>query len=135
MEALKRSPLFETLSRRELAQIARVSDDLEVAPGTVLCREGARGQEFFVIISGEAAVTRGGRALATLGAGDFFGEIALLERVKRTATVTAVTPLTFFVISAQAFDLVLNTSRTIERKLLHALARRSLSLTGDPDAD
>jgi len=134
LDALKRSPLFEGLSRKELAQIARVSDDLEVTAGTELCREGSRGQEFFVIIAGEATVTRGGRPIATLGAGDFFGEIALLERVKRTATVIASTPLTFFVISAQSFDFVLDTSPTIQRKLLHALARRSFSVTGDPPA-
>jgi CRP-like cAMP-binding protein len=131
-EALRRSPLFEGLSRKQLAQIARLSDDLEVAPGTVMCREGSRGQEFFVIIAGEAEVTRDGRHVATIGAGDFFGEIALLERVKRTATVTAKTPLSFFVIAADAFDAVRGTDPTIERALLRALARRLLSLSGDP---
>jgi CRP/FNR family cyclic AMP-dependent transcriptional regulator len=135
MAALKRSPLFEGLSRKELAEIARVSDDLEVPAGTTLCREGSRAQEFFVIISGEATVTRGSRVIASLGAGDFFGEIALLERVKRTATVTAATPLSFFVVSAQAFDVVLDASQTIERKLLQALARRLPSLTGDAASD
>ena len=132
MAALKRSPLFEGLSRKQLAQIARLSDDLEVPVGTVMCAEGSRGQEFFVIIAGEAKVTRGGKHLATIGAGDFFGEIALLEHVKRTATVTAVTPLSFFVIGAPAFNAVLSADPTIERKLLHTLARRLLSLSGDP---
>lgn len=132
MDALRRSPLFEGLSRKQLAQIARLSDDLEVAPGTALCREGTRGQEFFVIIDGEAEVTRGGRQVATVGAGDFFGEIALLERVRRTATVTATKPLSFFVISADAFDAVRGTDPAIERALLRALARRLLSLSGDP---
>ena len=109
-----------------------MSDDLEVPAGTVMCAEGSRGREFFVIIAGEAEVTRGGHHLATLGAGDFFGEIALLERVQRTATVTAVTPLGFFVISAQAFGSVVDTDPTIERTLLQALARRLLSMSGDP---
>jgi CRP-like cAMP-binding protein len=134
ISALRRSPLFAGLSRKQLSRIARLSDDLEVPPGTVMCREGSRGQEFFVIITGEAEVTRGGRHLATLGAGDFFGEIALLERVRRTATVTAVTPLGFFVISAAAFDAVREADPTIERALLHALARRLLSPSGDPVA-
>jgi CRP/FNR family cyclic AMP-dependent transcriptional regulator len=132
MAGLKRSPLFAGLSRKQLAQIARLSDDLEVPAGTVLCAEGSRGREFFVIIAGEAEVTRGGKHVATIGAGDFFGEIALLERVKRTATVTAVTSLSFFVIGAPAFDSVVGADPTIERKLLHALARRLLSMSGDP---
>jgi CRP-like cAMP-binding protein len=132
--ALRRSPLFEGLSSKQLARIARVSDDLEVTAGTVLCEEGTRGQEFFVIIDGEATVTRGGRRVASIGPGDFFGEIALLERVKRTATVTAATPMSFFVISAQSFDFVVEADPTIERRLLRALARRAVSTTGDPTA-
>jgi CRP/FNR family transcriptional regulator, cyclic AMP receptor protein len=128
---LRGSPLFVDLSRKQLAQIARLSDDLDVPVGTVLCEQGSRGREFFVIIAGEAEVTRDGHHLATIGSGDFFGEIALLERVTRTATVTATTPLRFFVISAAAFDAVVETDPTIERKLLVALARRLLSMSGD----
>jgi CRP/FNR family transcriptional regulator, cyclic AMP receptor protein len=129
---LKQAPLFEGLSRKQLAQIARLSDDLDIPAGTVLCREGTRGQEFFVIIDGEANVTRGGKHIATIGPGDFFGEIALLERVERMATVTAVGPLRSFVISDRAFKSVLDTDPTIERALLRTLARRVLALSGDP---
>ena len=100
--------------------------------GTVLCSEGARGREFFVIIEGEAVGQPRRQTVATVASGDFFGEIALLEHVRRTATVTATTPLRFFVISDQAFQSVLEADPAIERKLLHALARRSLSLSGDP---
>ena len=130
--ALKRSPLFEGLSRRQLVEIARLTDDLDEPAGTVLCQEGSRGREFFVITEGEAVVTRGGKRLATLGEGDFFGEIALLEPVKRTATVTAETPLRFFIVSDRAFDAVLKTDPAIERKVLRTLARRLLSDFGDP---
>lgn len=133
MVALKRSPLFEGLARKQLVQLARLTDDLEVPAGTVLCTEGKRGREFFVIIEGEAEVTRGGKPLATIGRGDFFGEIALLEHVVRTATVTAKTPLRFFVVSDHAFISVLDTDPSIERKVLRALARRLVSMTGDPD--
>ncbi len=132
--ALKRSPLFEGLSRRQLAQLARLSDDLEVPAGTILCKEGSRGQEFFIIIDGEARVTREEQSLTTFGDGDFFGEIALLEAVKRTATVTAATPLRFFVISQQAFASVLRTDPAIERKVLRTVVRRLASLSGDPTA-
>jgi CRP/FNR family transcriptional regulator, cyclic AMP receptor protein len=130
--ALKQSPLFEALSRKQLARLAQLSDDLDVPAGTVLCTEGDRGREFFVIIDGEAEVTRAGRQIATLGAGDFFGEIALLQRVQRNASVIAATPLRFFVISDQAFNSVVDTDPTIERKLLQALARRVLPESGDP---
>ena len=129
--ALKRSPLFEGLSRRQLVMIARLTDDLEEPAGTVLCKEGSRGREFFVITDGEAVVTRGGKRLATLGKGDFFGEIAVLEPVKRTATVTAETPLRFFIVSDRAFDAVLETDPAIERKVLRTLARRLLSQSDD----
>jgi CRP/FNR family cyclic AMP-dependent transcriptional regulator len=132
ISALKAAPLFEGLSRKQLAQLARLTDDLDVPAGTVLCEEGKRGREFFLIIDGEATVTRSGKALATVGAGDFFGEIALLERVMRTATVTAATPLSFFVVSDQAFKAVLDTDPNIERKVLRALVRRLVSMSGGP---
>ncbi|MFL5862966.1 MAG: cyclic nucleotide-binding domain-containing protein [Solirubrobacteraceae bacterium] len=130
--ALKRSPLFESLSGRQLAQVARLSDDLDAPAGTVLCKEGTRGQEFFVIIDGEATITRAGEQLAVVGAGDFFGEIALLEPVRRTATVTAATPMRVFVVSHRAFQAVLDTDPAIERKVLRAVVRRLASLSGDP---
>jgi CRP/FNR family cyclic AMP-dependent transcriptional regulator len=132
MAALRRSPLFEGLAKKQLMMLARLTDDLDVPAGSVLCREGERGREFFVIIEGEAEVTRGGKHLATIGSGEFFGEIALLERVVRTATVMATTPLSFFVIDDSAFDSVLATDPSIERKLLRTLARRLVPVTGDP---
>jgi CRP-like cAMP-binding protein len=132
IERLKRSPLFEGLSRKQLARLAQLSDDLDVPADTVLCREGSRGREFFVIIEGEAQVTRNGRRIRSLGPGDFFGEIALLERVDRTATVAAATPLRFFVLSDHAFRSVLQEDPTVEHKVLRALARRVFSGSGDP---
>ena len=129
---LKRSPLFEGLSRKQLGLIARLTDDLDVPDGTVLCRQGSRGREFFVIIEGEAEVTQDGRRLRKLGPGDFFGEIALLERVKRTATVTATTPLRFFVVSDMAFRSVLDADPGIELKILRSLALRVPSIAADP---
>jgi len=126
VQALKRSPLFEGLSRKQLEHIAGISDDLEVPAGTVLCREGSRGREFFVIIEGEARVSRRKTRVATLEKGEFFGEIALLAGAERTATVTASTPLRFFIVTDQAFASVIETDREIERKLLRTLARRLL---------
>ena len=127
VEALSRAPLFEGLSKKELAELARHSEDVEVPAGTVLCKEGATGQEFFVIADGEAEVKRRGKKAQALGAGDFFGEIALIDNVPRTATVTAKTPLRFFVLTRADFSRLLDDSPGVERKVLRTLARRVLS--------
>lgn len=124
--ALKRAPLFEGLSKQELTLLARACEDLDVAAGRVLCREGESGSEFFVIVEGQVKVEQGGKELTTLGPGDFFGEIALVENVKRTATVTATTPLRFFVLTRQAFWNLLDSSPRVQQKVLKALARRVL---------
>jgi CRP/FNR family cyclic AMP-dependent transcriptional regulator len=132
VEALKKAPLFEGLSRKELTQLARVSEDLEVPAGEVLCKEGETGQEFFVIVDGKVEVTRKGRRVTARGGGDFFGEIALLEQVPRTATVTAKTPLRFFVLTGRDFRRLLDENPGVERKVLRALARRLVELSSDP---
>jgi CRP/FNR family transcriptional regulator, cyclic AMP receptor protein len=132
VESLKRAPLFEGLSRKELVQLARLSDDLEVPSGRVLCKEGDRGREFFVLVEGKVDVARKGRRVATLGPGDFVGEISLLEQTPRTATVTANTPLRFFVLTARDFRRVVDENPSVERKVLRALARRVLELSRDP---
>jgi CRP-like cAMP-binding protein len=132
IEALKRSPLFADLSRKELIQLARLTDDAEVPDGKVLCREGDLGREFFVLVEGSVDVTKKGRRVATLGAGDFLGEISLLETTPRTATVTAKTPLRFFVLTPKDFRQVVEENPSVERKVLRALARRVLELSRDP---
>jgi CRP-like cAMP-binding protein len=129
VEALKRAPLFEGLSRKELRELASATDDLSVAAGTVLCREGGLGREFFVIVDGEAEVTKAGKRIATRRAGEFFGEIALLTTTKRTATVTAKTPLRCFILTRGDFRRVLDASPGVERKVMQALAERLLSYT------
>jgi CRP-like cAMP-binding protein len=132
VEALKRAPLFEGLSRKQLVQLARVTEDVAFNAGEVLCREGERGHEFFVIMEGEVEVTRNGEHVATGRGGEFFGEIALIENVPRTATVTAKTPIRFFLLSRQAFSQVMDDQPAIERKVLHALAKRLISLSDSP---
>jgi CRP-like cAMP-binding protein len=131
--SLKRSPLFEDLSKRELADLARQSEDIEVPAGKALCSEGDTAQEFFVIVDGEVEVTKNGRLLATRGPGDIIGEIALLANVPRTATVTAKTPLRLFVLTGQALLGLVDANPQVERKVLRALARRVASLTHDSD--
>ncbi|MDH5280828.1 MAG: cyclic nucleotide-binding domain-containing protein, partial [Thermoleophilia bacterium] len=112
---------------------ARATDDLRIEAGTVLCREGSLGREFFVIVDGVAEVTKGGKRLATRQAGEFFGEIALLTTTKRTATVTAKTPIRCFILTRGDFRRVLDESPTVERKVTRALAERLLSYTEEQD--
>lgn len=132
VEALKRAPLFEGLSKKELAQLARVSEDLEVPAGDVLCKEGDTGREFFVIVEGEIEVTAKGKKVADRGGGDFVGEIALLEDTSRTATVTAKTPLRVFVLTREDFRWLVRDNPKVEQKVMQALARRVLQLSRDP---
>ena len=90
---LKSIPLVEEVGDEELAQIAPFAQEVSVEQGKVLVREGDFSYEFMAIEEGEAEVTRGGQHLADLGAGDFFGEMGLLEKTLRNATVTAKTPM------------------------------------------
>ena len=132
VEALRRVPLFAGLSKKELGQLARASEDLEVLPGKVLCEQGRLGREFFVIVEGEVEVTRKGKPVKRSGGDEFFGEIALLEDIPRTATVKAKTPLRLFVLSSRDFRRLVQSSPSVESKVLRSLARRLLELSGDP---
>ena len=133
VEALKRAPLFEGLSNKELRELARATEDLKIEAGTVLCKEGSLGREFFVIVDGIAEVTKAGKRLATRQAGEFFGEIALITTTKRTATVTAKTPIRCFILTRGDFRRVLDESPSVERKVMQALAERLLSYTEEQD--
>ena len=124
MDLLKHAPLFEACSKQELQQIAQIADELDLREGKVLIREGERGREFFVIVSGEVEVRRNGRKISTLGPGGFVGEIALLSKIPRTATVTALTPLDVLVITDRAFLSLLESSPSIAVKVARTLAER-----------
>jgi CRP/FNR family cyclic AMP-dependent transcriptional regulator len=131
VEALRSASLFAGLSRKELTELAKVTEDVDLDTGKVLCKEGQTGQEFFVIMQGEVEITRRGKKLATRGSGEFFGEIALVEDVPRTATVTARTPLRFFVLTRRNFLRLLDEQPRVERKVMRALARRLVSVSDE----
>jgi CRP/FNR family cyclic AMP-dependent transcriptional regulator len=95
--------LFSTLSRQDLERIARWMDELDVPEGKELTSEGGYGHEFFVIEEGEASVRHADREIATLGPGDFFGEIALLETERRTATVVSTSAMRLLVMFEREF--------------------------------
>ena len=125
IELLKKVPLFSLCSNRELAEIAILADEVDLRQGKELIREGARGREFFVLLEGRADVTKNGRRINRMGAGEFFGEIALVARSPiRTATVTATTPVRVLVITAQNFRRLLERSPDLRLKVLEALAER-----------
>jgi CRP/FNR family cyclic AMP-dependent transcriptional regulator len=132
VEALKRAPLFEGLTDKELTEVAMRTDDLDFPAGKVLCREGEVGSEFYLIMEGEAEVTRSGQTIATITSGDFFGEVALVEDVPRIATVTATTPLRCFVLTRGRFLNVLDHLPGVERKVMRALAKRLVASSDDP---
>jgi CRP-like cAMP-binding protein len=90
---LKSIPLFSTLADDELQAIAPFAEEVDVEEGTVLVKEGQYSYEFIAIRDGSAEVTRGGEHVASLGPGDFFGEMGLLEKALRNATVTATSPM------------------------------------------
>ena len=100
---LKSVPLFSGLGKRERELVARFADEVDVPAGKVLTKEGGPSQEFFVIRSGSATVTRGGNEVGRVSAGDFFGEMGILRSERRNATVTADTPMTLLVLFAQNF--------------------------------
>src|SRR5689334_16243724 len=131
VEALSAAPLFEGLSDKELTELAMRTEDLDFAAGKVLCRQGEIGSDFYVIMDGEAEVTRDGDSPVTLGSGDFFGEISLVEDVPRNATVTATTPLRCFLLTRGRFLHVLDEHPEVERKVMRALAKRLVAASSD----
>jgi CRP/FNR family cyclic AMP-dependent transcriptional regulator len=124
IELLKGVPLFARCSKKELAEIAQIADEIDLADGKQLTKEGARGREFFVLVEGNAEVKRKRRKIGTLGAGDFLGEIALVTKVPRTATVTTTSPVRALVVSEQNFRRLLERSPDVQIKVLEALAER-----------
>lgn len=100
---LKTIPLFASLSERERDQVAQWADEVDVAEGKHLIDEGQFGYEFFVIEEGNAQVRHGDETIAQLGPGDFFGEIALVEEQRRTASVIATSPMRAIVMFGRDF--------------------------------
>jgi CRP-like cAMP-binding protein len=124
LEHLTRVPMFSACSRKDLQILARHADEVAFEPGQALMREGETGREFFVVMSGAAEVSRNGRRLGTIGAGDFVGELALLDKAPRNATVTATTPVVALVLGQREFSGVLAAVPAITHKVLVGMARR-----------
>ena len=122
LDHLAAVPLFAACSKKELQAVARASDQVELPAGSTLCKEGDIGREAFVILDGQADVSRNKRKVATLSTGACFGELALLDHGPRTATVTAATDLSVLVIGAREFSGIIDEVPPIAHKLLKSLA-------------
>jgi CRP-like cAMP-binding protein len=124
IELLRKVPLFERASRKELAQIARLASEVAYPQGVALLREGSRDDGFFILLQGEVDVRHGAKTLETLKRGQFFGEIGLLANVPRTATVTTGTPVEALLIAGQDFKNLLRDTPTLALKVLDEVAER-----------
>ncbi len=116
------------LARRQLMRLASIVEELDAPAGKVLCREGGTAREFFLIVDGEAEASKDGQVIRRLGPGDFFGEAAEIEHVPRAATVTALTPLRFFVLSSHSFWGLVSSSPEVERRVLRSLILENVTI-------
>jgi CRP/FNR family cyclic AMP-dependent transcriptional regulator len=117
-------PLFSACSKRDLQIVARHTEVVVLPAGSAVVEEGGKGDAFFYIRAGEAAGRRRGRRVATLGPGEFFGELALFDPAPRDATVVAVSPLTVGALGARVFRAIVREVPGLSEKLLRGMARR-----------
>ncbi len=117
-------PIFSECTRKELKAISRLVTPVSISEGKVLVREGEPGREFMIIVEGSATVRRNGRKIASLGPGDFFGELAVLAGVPRTATVTADTKMVVEAMNRQEFSSLLDESPAMAKKILMGAVKR-----------
>jgi CRP-like cAMP-binding protein len=117
-------PLFSRLSKKGLADVAMIADEIDLPAGRALTKEGTRGQEFVVIVEGAAEVQKDGQTINTLSDGDFLGEIALVTKQPRTATVTTTKPTRALVITEREFLALLKRSPEVGAGIVEALGER-----------
>jgi CRP-like cAMP-binding protein len=124
VELLRKVPLFDRVSRREMAKIAALAMEVSYPAGAALLRRGTRDDGFFILLNGEVDVRQGARLVQILRRGQFFGEIGLLANVTRTATVTTGTPVDVLRIAGRDFRKLLRSSPTLSLAVLEELAHR-----------
>jgi CRP-like cAMP-binding protein len=116
--------MFSACSSSQMRTIRKAIEEIIVPAGRVLCEEGTLGREFFFIVDGTASVRHDGRQVTTLGPGKWFGELSLLDRMPRSATVVSETPMTLLVLEQRRFNGLLDEMPTLSRKLLVAMSQR-----------
>jgi CRP-like cAMP-binding protein len=123
-DVLRRVPLFDELDQAELDSVAGAMHERTFAAGDAVVVEGAPGDGFFVVASGEVEVSTGGEHRARLAPGDWFGEVALLMGSERIATITAATDLRCYVLTPMDFRTLVEGNPTIAWKVLQSMAQR-----------
>lgn len=125
---IRNLPLFAGCTADELDEIDRLSDEVNVAAGRTVMTQGDLGQEFALIVEGEAEIVKDGVTVAVIGPGDYFGEVALLDSITRTASVVARTDLVLEVLDRRGFHTLLDDLPRLSRSLLSGLAHRLAEL-------
>ena len=123
-EQLAAVPLFEGLSKKQLSQISSLMTPLDIAAGRVLAHQGDIGREFMILLEGEIEVARDGKVLAVRGAGDYVGEIALLDERPRTATLSARTDIVVEVLTRAEFSSLLAEAPELSNQIRATITRR-----------
>jgi CRP-like cAMP-binding protein len=124
LDALSKVPLFEGFSKRHLTAVATIADEIDLPADRVLIQEDVPGREFFILLEGTVAVRRRGRKIASMGPGDFFGEIALLSPRKTTASVTTTSPVRVAVVTRAGFKRLLRENPPLQMSVITALVSR-----------
>ncbi len=130
-EQLVQVPLFEGLSKKQLRRISSLMTRIDRPAGQILTTEGQRGYEFFIVLEGDVEVRQGDRVIATRRTGDYVGEIALLDKRPRTATVVATTPVSVEVLSRREFVSLLAEVPELSEQIMATMARRLADIEAD----
>ena len=128
MKLLEQVPMFSACTQTELRHVAAVTQPVQVDAGAVIAREGEPGKDFFVIIKGSTDVVIGDRTVAELGPGDFFGEMGVLEKAQRNATVVAKSPMRLFVLSSWDVKRLQSSAPELLEQLHSAIEQRRAAL-------
>jgi CRP-like cAMP-binding protein len=132
IEFLSQVPMFSACNQKELRKLASAVDRVEVPKGEVLMSEGTPGHDFFVIVDGKAKITLRDKTLATLGPGEFVGEMALLDQGPRSATAVAQTPMTLLVLTSRDFSRILEEVPVVTKKIMRGMAGRLRTVDKSP---
>ena len=132
IEFLAKVPMFSACNQKELRKLASAVDRVEVPKGEVLMTEGTPGHDFFLIVDGKAKVTLRGKQLATLGPGEFLGEMALLDQGPRSATAVAQTPMELLVLTSRDFSSILEEVPVVTKKIMRGMAARLRTIDTSP---
>jgi CRP/FNR family cyclic AMP-dependent transcriptional regulator len=128
-ELLAGCPLFKGIDDEGLAALAERATQVDFPAGHVIARQGEIGTGFFVVIEGQVRVVRDGKPVATLGAGEFFGELSVLDRMPRNAMVAAEVPTTCLALASWDFEAVLLEQPALTLAILRGVARRLREVT------